>query len=1261
MSQTCDRNSKIISSVSNSEIISSELRERDTTSDDLHVRLVNKVKESKKLNALAKCFIPKSNLYKIEANDKHYSFSKNRDHMFVTHIYIMFSLVLAFFLIYLIIRNATPTCDPPGNLEIPSELNPHEETVSPGASDFVSICISPHTNLTLTSLRPNSNVAESPLPNKTPIVRDTVTTAFESSVTNMTPIAQNVRTPIVRDTATTAFDGSVMNMTPIAQNIRTPIVRDTSSDHVNFDGISSLSTSSSEIPNFVCNDTCEGAFLNVERNLEKYLSNEFIDKSSVNQQEVSQVLRQLRTKNINKVIIGHLNVNFFAPKLDAIRTIAQGNLDIMVFSETKLDGSYPMAQLLIDGYRKPFRLDRNANGGGLLIYVRSDIPCKQLEKHEFSENIEGIIIEVNLRKSKWLLVGTYHPPSQNDSFYFENIERALNVYSQTYDKFLLVGDFNAEEKEVILSNFMASYSLRNLVKENTCFKSVVNPSCVDLFLTNAYKSFQTTQTVSTGISDFHKMIVTVLKTTFKKAKPREILYRSYKNYDDSAFKEDLKCKLVDCNNYTEYEKRFVEVVNTHAPIKKRLVRANEVPYMTKALRKAIANRSRLEHQYYKYKTAESLKMYKQQKNFCSRLYKKERKKYYENLDVKKVTDSKKFWKTVKPFLSDKNAMKTDIVLVEGDNIIQEDQEVAKTFSDFFSNAVKSLNLNIPVEHLNIESDVADDLIDNILSKYSGHPSVKLINDNVIKGNFSFHVVTSTAVEKEVAALDTRKASMTSSIPPIFLKDNSSICCKPLTGIINDGISNSTFDRGLKLADLTPVHKAEDTVSKKNYRNISLLPVVSKIFEKLLQGQISNYVEKYLSVFLCGYRKGYSAQHALLTMLEKWRISLDKGGFGGGVLMDLSKAFDTLDHDLLIAKLHAYGFSKNALRLIKSYLTDRWQRVKINTSYSSWSELLSGVPQGSVLGPLLFNLYINDLFYIIMTDICNYADDTTPYTVDISLDSLMAKLEGASNTAMEWFRNNGMQLNSRKCHLLVCGHKFESMILKIENAQVIETHLVKLLGVKIESELTFKKHMENICKKASQKLNALARICAFLPFHKRRILMHAFFNSQFSYSPLVWMFHSRELNTRINNLHYRALRIIYLDETSSFVELLQKDGSVIIHHRNLQCLAIEMFKVKMGLAPAFLNDVFTTNENVNTENVSSNTRSKSCFYDRLNPKSVRYGLETLRSLGPRIWKMIPVSVRETQSLSVFKSRIKKWIPLECPCRQCKTFIPKIGFL
>ena len=430
-----------------------------------------------------------------------------------------------------------------------------------------------------------------------------------------------------------------------------------------------LSTSSETSGTHSVTGRDAAAFLAVEDNVsvtqnmdntfifEKYVSEGFVGKNIVNYNEVSHVLKQIRLRNVNRVIIGHLNVNFFAVKLDAIKTIIPGNVDIMIFGETKLDSSYPTAQLTIEGFKKPFRLDRNANGGGLLIYVRADIPCKQVNNHEFSDSIEGMFIEINFRSSKWLLFGTYHPPSQNDNFYFNNIGRALDIYTQKYDKILLAGDFNAEEEEVTLNNFMELYDLKNLVKEKTCFKSVVNPSCVDLFLTNCSRSFQHTNVISTGISDHHKMIITVLKTTFKKSKPKEIFYRCYKNFDRDVFRNHLRAQLENCENYTQYKKRFLEVLDAHAPLKKKVIRANEVPYMTKSLRKAIATRSRLENRYYKNKSSESLRAYKTHKNFCSRLYKKERKKYYTNLDVKKVTDNKNFWKTMKPFFHTKGQVK----------------------------------------------------------------------------------------------------------------------------------------------------------------------------------------------------------------------------------------------------------------------------------------------------------------------------------------------------------------------------------------------------------------------------------------------------------------------------------------------------------------------------------------------------------------------------------------------------------------------------
>ena len=177
--------------------------------------------------------------------------------------------------------------------------------------------------------------------------------------------------------------------------------------------------------------------------------------------------------------------------------------------------------------------------------------------------------------------------------------------------------------------------------------------------------------------------------------------------------------------------------------------------------------------------------------------------------------------------------KNDITLIDGDKIFQEGTEVARIFSDFFSGAVKDLNISLPKEYIYEEASVLGDRIEGIISKYQHHPSMKLINDNVVKGEFSFASVCQSDIEKEIVALDEKMSSMSSSIPPKFLKENINVCSQPLTAIINNGILNLSFDGGLKLADLIPMHKMDGATNKENYRNVSLLPVVSKIYLKNL--------------------------------------------------------------------------------------------------------------------------------------------------------------------------------------------------------------------------------------------------------------------------------------------------------------------------------------------------------------------------------------------------------------------------------------------
>ena len=228
-------------------------------------------------------------------------------------------------------------------------------------------------------------------------------------------------------------------------------------------------------------------------------------------------------------------------------------------------------------------------------------------------------------------------------------------------------------------------------------------------------------------------------------------------------------------------------------------------------------------------------------------------------------------------------------------------------------------------------------------------------------------------------------------------------------------------------------------------------------------------------------------------------------------MDLSKAFDSINYELLIAKLHAYGFTKPALKLVHSYLNNRWHRTKINNTFSTWKELLTGFPQGSILGPLLFNIYINDLsFTLEKVDVCNYADDT-------DLPNLLYFIEHDTHIAIEWFESNYMKLNKDKCHFLISGHKFEHLWINVGGTKIWESNSVTLLCVQIDSSLKFDKHVIELCKKAGRKLSALKRLAKILPFQKMRILMKSFFDSQFSYCPLTWMFINRGTNHRVNRL------------------------------------------------------------------------------------------------------------------------------------------------
>ena len=271
----------------------------------------------------------------------------------------------------------------------------------------------------------------------------------------------------------------------------------------------------------------------------------------------------------------------------------------------------------------------------------------------------------------------------------------------------------------------------------------------------------------------------------------------------------------------------------------------------------------------------------------------------------------------------------------------------------------------------------------------------------------------------------------------------------LTKVFSNCAKSGNIPDILKYADITPVFKKGDTTDKNSYWPISTLSNFSKVFEKLIYNQINSFMEPKLSKYLAGFRKNHNTQHALLKMIQTCRSMLNKGAKVGAIVMNLSKAFDTLNLNLLLCKLKAYGFDTNALTFIQRYFSSRRQRTKVGDKFSKWQNISTGVPQGSILGPLLFNIFINDLFlFIETTTLYNYADDNTMYSSDKNANIVISRLRHDFAIISEWVYENYMVLNADKCHYLTIGFNEPFPDFSFNDTIIENINEEKILGIVI---------------------------------------------------------------------------------------------------------------------------------------------------------------------------------------------------------------------
>ena len=558
-------------------------------------------------------------------------------------------------------------------------------------------------------------------------------------------------------------------------------------------------------------------------------------------------------------------------------------------------------------------------------------------------------------------------------------------------------------------------------------------------------------------------------------------------------------------------------------------------------------------------------------------------------------------------MSDGGKQREKIILKEGDEVIVNTKDVCNVFNECFVNTAKDMS---EPDHIDINGP-----LDDIFSEYENHPSIIEINRRHTcndENRFEFHDVTEADIFKKLSNLNVRKACGYDGQPPRLL------------------------------------FKKDDKMNKDKYRPVNVLVGQSKLFEGLMVEQLMGFMKSKLSDLLSAYRKGCGTQNVLLSAIEEWKTALDNDQHVGIVLMDLSKAFDAIPHGLLLSKLHAYGLSDNACEMIRSYLTDRRQRVKIDDVRSDWEYTIRGVPQGSQVGPHVFNIFLNDFFYFLegLCQTLNYADDNSLAKVDHDLHKIKVDLEFAAKVAVKWFNDNFMKANASKFQVLCASRhaNLPALELCIDGLVLHSEPRVKLLGVYIDKLLTFHYHITEMCRKASSQVRALARLSGMLDLESKFMIFNAFVVSNFMYCPLIWHMCSISDSKKIEKVQERALHYVLNDFNDTYYNLLQRTSKSTLYLTRLRFLAMEIFKVLNDMSPLYMKNLFIKKQTVYKLRDST---------PLVQPKfkTITYGHNTLKYQGSKLWNKLPNNIKDVVSVNDFKNEIQKWSGPECHCGYC----------
>ena len=510
--------------------------------------------------------------------------------------------------------------------------------------------------------------------------------------------------------------------------------------------------------------------------------------------------------------------------------------------------------------------------------------------------------------------------------------------------------------------------------------------------------------------------------------------------------------------------------------------------------------------------------------------------------------------------------------------------------------------------------------------------------------FIFKPINTEFVSKEISKMSIAKATGIDGINSRLLKLSNEYVAQSLTYIFNLSIETGSIPQEWKEGKVTPIFKEGSCHETNNYRPITVLSIVSKILERAVHDQLYQHLHTHnlLNKWQSGFRPHYSTTSALTYVNEEILKHIDNGKLIGIVFLDLKKAFDTVDHELLIQKLPHYGITNNTLLWINNYLNNRTQITKINDINSDSMPIKCGVPQGSILGPLLFTIFINDLPDTIKH--CNvtlYADDTALIVAGKTSDEIQNYLKKDLVNTKKWLDDSKLSLNVNKTKSMLIGTnqrlaKTTPLALKIDNKPIEQVHAFKYLGLWIDSNYKFKTHLDKIKHKIAFKVISLMRIKSYISKKYRQLIFNALISPHFDYVSTIWSSSSSSLLKPLSRLYSKAGKtILNLPMRTPTKEVLHTLNWPPLHKRWDLHKCLITHKILNKKMPDYLKNTFTYV--FNTHNRT--TRSSQSKLLALPPIKTNYGKNRLGYSGASIYNELPPAIREITSIPSFKSRLK----------------------